>query len=408
MNTRQCLICSASLEPFISFGQMPIANGFLTPADYSSEYFFELQAGFCGSCYMVQLIEQPRREKMFHENYAFFSSTSTRMAKHFETLAELVKARYLKASDPLVVELGSNDGILLGHFARSGIRHVGVEPSANVAQVAREKGICTISRFFDEDLAQQIVTDHGQADVILAANVMCHIPYLHSVLDGFGKLLKSDGVIIFEDPYLGDIVEKISYDQIYDEHAFYFSVASLSFLFAKHGFEIVDVRPQSVHGGSMRYFVARTGVHPVDPSVGAQLAKEDQLGLRDSGTYVTLRHNVERSRDELLALLKRLRQEGKRVVGYGATSKSTTVTNYCGLTAELVEFISDTTPIKQGKFSPGVHIPVRPYEEFRAHYPDYGLLFAWNHSGEVMAKELDFRDKGGKWISYVPSVQILE
>ncbi len=405
---KKCLVCGSLIEPFMSFGRMPIANGFLTPDQFASEYFFELKVGFCANCKMVQLTEQVEREKMFHDEYAFFSSTSARMALHFKEFADFVTNQYLQLPDSFVVEIGSNDGIMLQNFAKAGIRHLGIEPSANVARVAIEKGIQTVCKFFDEDLAREIVAEHGQADAFLGANVMCHLPYLHSVAAGIKILLKPGGVLIFEDPYLGDIVEKTSYDQIYDEHAFYFSGASLSYLFEQHELEIVDVRPQNVHGGSMRYVVAHQGAHKASAAVAAQRAKEESLGLHRPETYDRLRHNIERSRDDLMALLRDLKGQGKRVVGYGATSKSTTVTNYCGITPDLVEFISDTTPIKQGKFSPGAHIPVRPYEEFVTNYPDYALLFAWNHGEEIMDKEQKFQSAGGRWIAYVPKVKSIE
>jgi len=374
---------------------MPIANGFLLPEQFASEYFFELRVAHCTTCGMVQLVDHVDREKMFHENYAFYSSTSKRMAEHFQRLAEDVRTRHLRGKDPFVVEIGSNDGITLQHFARAGIRHLGIEPSANVAEVARGKGVQTICRFFDEALARDIVSEHGQAEVFLGANVMCHIPYLHSVAEGIRLLLKPGGVLIYEDPYLGDIVEKTSYDQIYDEHAFYFSVASVSHLFGAHGMEVVDVAPQNVHGGSMRYVIAHKGSRPVSQAVERQRAKERSLGLHQASTYKQLSRNIECSRDDLTKLLRELVRQGKRVVGYGATSKSTTVTNYCGIT------------IKQGKFSPGVHIPVRPYAEFVSRYPDFALLFAWNHGEEIMAKEGAFVTAGGKWISYVPKVAVL-
>jgi methylation protein EvaC len=391
----------------MTFGKMPIANGFLNPEQFVEEYFFELKVAFCPHCKMVQLIEQPDRERMFHENYAFFSSTSTRMAIHFKDFAEAVTANYLRSFDPFVLEIGSNDGIMLQHFAKKKIRHLGLEPSANVAQVAIENGVNTVSKFFDEDLAQQIVAEYGQADVFLGANVMCHIPYLHSVVAGIKLLLKPKGIVMFEDPYLGDIIEKKSYDQIYDEHAFYFSVASISYLFAQHGLELIDIQPQNVHGGSMRYILAHKGAYDVSASVIAQKKKEEILGLNQEQTYERLRRNIEKSRDDLRDILYNVKKQSKRVVGYAATSKSTTVTNYCGITPDLIEYISDTTPIKQGKFSPGVHIPVRPYEEFKANYPDYALLFGWNHAEEIMEKEQTFRDVGGKWILYVPEVKIL-
>src|SRR6266550_4396321 len=288
-----CLICETAVNSFMSFGRMPIANGFLAPAQFGDEYFFELQVGFCPQCTMVQLTEQVDREKMFHGEDVFFSSTSTRMAEHFKQFAADVTDRYLESPDPFVVEIGSNDGIMLQNFAGAGIRHLGIEPSANVAAIARAKGVQTICQFFDEKLAREIVAEHGQADAFLGANVMCHLPYLHSVAAGIKLLLKPDGVLIFEDPYLGDIVEKTSYDQIYDEHAFYFSVASLSNLFAAHDLEIVDVQPQTVHGGSMRYVVAHRGARPVSQAVAAQRAREDLLGLKLPETYAGLRRNIE-------------------------------------------------------------------------------------------------------------------
>jgi len=391
----------------MSFGRMPIANGFLTPEQFADEYFFELKVGFCEHCTMVQLTEQVDRDKMFHGEYAFFSSTSTRMAEHFGRFAQSVMQDYLTEPDPFVVEIGSNDGIMMQNFAQAGIRHLGIEPSANVAAVAKGKGINTICEFFDENLARRIVGEYGQADAFLGANVMCHLPYLHSVAAGIKILLKPTGVLMFEDPYMGDIVEKTSYDQIYDEHAFYFSVASISNLFAQHDLEVIDVLPQNVHGGSMRYVITHKGARTPSPAVTAQRAKEAAMGLSKRETYDNLHRNIEASREELLKLLRDLKQQGKRVVGYGATSKSTTVTNYCGITPDLVEFISDTTPIKQGKFSPGAHIPVRPYEDFKANYPDYALLFAWNHGEEIIEKETAFQQAGGKWIVYVPEVKVL-
>lgn len=402
-----CLICSQSMEPFISFGRMPIANGFLTTAQFAAEYFFELKVGFCDRCKMVQLTELVDRERMFHENYAFFSSTSSRMADHFQSLAFLAQERYLGKSDPFIVEIGSNDGIMLQHFAKAGIRHLGIEPSANVAEVARGNGVQTICRFFDETLAREIVNLHGQADVFFGANVMCHIPYLHSVVAGIKILMKPEGYVIFEDPYLGDIIEKTSYDQIYDEHAFYFSLSSVRYLFSKYDMDVVDVHPQNVHGGSMRYVISHRGAYPVSSAVRHLEEREKAQKLDQRETYKSFRSNVEKSRQDLMTLLKDLKRQGKRVAAYAATSKSTTVTNFCGITPDLLEYISDTTPIKQGKYSPGVHIPVRPYEEFKAHYPDYALLFGWNHAEEIMAKEQAFTAAGGKWILYVPEVHVV-
>ena len=403
----KCRICQAGYDPFISFGKMPIANGFLTPDRFSEEYFFELRVGFCSNCNMVQLVEQPDRERMFHEDYPFFSGTSKAMGIHFQEFANHVIEEYLLDDDPFVVEIGSNDGIMLAHFAKASFLHLGIEPSSNVAQVAKDQGINTITEFFDEELARKIVSQYGQADAFLGANVMCHIPYLHSIVAGIEILLKPDGIVMFEDPYLGDIIQKTTYDQIYDEHAFLFSVRSIQYLFKKYGMEVIDVEPQETHGGSMRYIIARDGARSVSENVYNQLEKENKLGLNKSKTYEFFRRNCEHSRDSLMALLNDIKEQGKRIVGYAATSKSTTIINYCGITTDHIEFISDTTPVKQGKFSPGAHIPVCPYEDFVANYPNYALLFAYNHAREIMAKEEKFIQSGGKWIVYVPEVKIL-
>lgn len=403
----KCLVCESAIKPFVDFGPMPIANGFLKPDEFSQEPRFSLKVALCAKCGMVQLTELVEREKMFNDNYAFFSSTSSRMAAHFKLFAEDIQKRFLAEKDPFVVEIGSNDGIMLQNFAQKGIRHLGIEPSGNVAEVARQRGIKTISKFFNEEVAEEIIKENGHADAFLAANVMCHIPYIHSVAAGIKKLLKPKGVLVYEDPYMGDIVEKTSYDQIYDEHAFYFCVGSVQYLFKQHGLEVFDIAHQDVHGGSMRYFIGHAGARPVSKAVSDQLKKENDVWkLKDPATYEALRANIERSRKQLRELLTELKKSGKRVAGYGATSKSTTVINYCDLNGELIEYISDTTPIKQGKFSPGAHIPIKPYQEFESAYPDYALLFAWNHAPEIMAKEERFKKAGGKWIVYVPEVKV--
>ena len=403
----ECLACRAPIEPFMSFGRMPIANGFLREEDFVDEFFFELCVGFCQHCTLVQLTHVVDPDKLFHGGYAYLSSISVRMADHFRLFADDVCRKHLGGNGGFVVEIGSNDGIMLQHFATRGLRHLGVEPSSNVAEVARQKGISTLCEFFGETTAQAIVSEYGQADVILGANVVCHLPNIHSVLRGVNVLLKKDGVFIFEEPYLGDILDKVAYDQIYDEHVFYFSATSLQNLLARYGMEVVDVVPQPVHGGSMRYVVARVGEIRPSPALVARLASEADAGVGRYETFVTFRDRVMESRDQLRKLLRRLRREGKVIAGYGATSKSTTVTNFCGIGPEEIAYISDTSPTKQGRYSPGVHIPIAPYEQFCAAYPDYAVLFAWNHAAEILPKEATFRACGGQFILYVPSVQVM-
>jgi methylation protein EvaC len=236
---------------------------------------------------------------------------------------------------------------------------------------------------------------------------MCHIPDLPGVALGVQRPLKADGVFIFEDPYLGDMIAKTAYDQIYDEHVFIFSANSVQRAFAPFGLELIDVMPQITHGGSMRYTLAPKGSRQVSQKVNEQLAKEAALGLDRAETFLQFKANCESSRAALMQTLERLRSQQKRIVGYGATSKSTTVINYCGITPAHVEFISDTTPIKQGRLSPGAHIPVKPYGEFAKRYPDYALLVAWNHAAEIREKEAGLVAGGGRWIVYVPEVAIV-
>lgn len=403
-----CRVSGDILIPVLDLGDQPLGNGFLMPNQFLDEYFYRMTAGFSEASKLFQLIEQPSPEKMFHENYAFFSSTSKFMELHFKEFAdEIIASKYLSKNDPFVVELGCNDGIMLKEFAKAGIRHLGIEPSRNVAEVANSNGVRTISEFFSDSLAKSIVSKEGQADAFLAANVMCHIPDILSVAKGISTLVKSTGVVMFEDPYLGDVIEKTSYDQIYDEHVFLFSAHSVQYLFHLCGMELIDVVPQKTHGGSMRYVLAHAGVYPVDNSVEKLLEKERGLGLHRASTLEMFRSNVERSRTELVNLLKELKAQGKRIAGYGATSKSTTILNYCGIGPDLIEYITDTTPIKQGKFTPGMHIPVKTYEAFKANPPDYAILFAWNHAEEIMAKERAYMESGGRWILHVPKVQVI-
>ncbi|MFO0782213.1 MAG: class I SAM-dependent methyltransferase [Phycisphaerales bacterium] len=402
-----CLICGTPIEPFMSFGPMPLGNGFRKPDDARPEYRFEMEPAVCPSCTTFQLVRQPSPEQMFHGEYAFFSGTSKRMGEHFAQFAQVVRRDFLQGADPFVVELGSNDGIMMRNFAGWGVRHLGVEPSANVAAAAQKAGVRTKVAFFSPAVAQQIVQEDGQADAVLAANVMCHIPTINQIAEGIAALLKPQGVLAFEDPYLGDVLEQTTYDQIYDEHTFLFTVHSVNAIFGRVGMEVFRAEPQWTHGGSMRYYLARRGVRAQEASVKQVLERERTLGVDKPETYQRFRKACEDRRAALVHLLKKVRGSGARVVGYGATSKSTTILNYCGIGPDLIDFITDTTPTKQGKVTPGSHIPVKPHADFAAGKPEYALLFAYNHAQEIMEKEREFTASGGKWITYVPEVKVL-
>lgn len=405
--TDHCRVCDAPISAFMSFGQQPIANGFHSPDETGDEYFYELAPAFCESCGTLQIIDQPPAEAMFHDQYAFFTRTSRSMVAHFGDYAAWVAENFVGGPDPFVVEVGSNDGAMLENFAKTGTRHLGIEPSDNTAAEARRHGVETLCAFLNPETAKSVVETHGNADAVIAANVICHIPDVQAIAQAIDILLKDDGVFVFEEPYLGDMVENTSYDQLYDEHVFIFSLRAVSAWFKPFGMELVDALPQGTHGGSMRYVIARNGARAVSPRVAELTARETELGLDKPETFDAFRTACEESRDGLVKLLRQLNAEGKRVVGYGATSKSTTVMNYCGIGPDDIAFISDTTPIKQGKLTPGTNIPVRPYEEFAADYPDYAVLFAWNHKAEIFANEGDYVAAGGKWITFVPRVEVI-
>nr|ACJ60959.1 VEG17 [uncultured soil bacterium] len=404
--TTQCRICDGTVREFIDFGRQPLSDAFVVPGDTREEFFYHLATGICDTCTMVQLMEEIPRDRMFHEEYPYLSSGSAYMRTHFEELAKRFLATELTGEDAFIVELGSNDGIMLKAVAEAGVRHLGVDPSG-VADLAAAKGIRVRKDFFEEATAADIRANERPADVIYAANTLCHIPYMDSILKGVNALLGPNGVFVFEDPYLGDIVERTSFDQIYDEHFFFFTARSVQEMARRHGLELVDVERIPVHGGEVRYTLALAGARTPTNAVAELLAWEAERQLSEYATLERFAVKVKKNKEDLIALLTKLRDEGKRVVGYGATAKGATVNNFCGVTPDLVEFISDTTPAKQGKLSPGQHIPVHPHKKFADNYPDYALLFAWNHADEIMNAEQAFRDAGGKWILYVPDVHVI-
>ena len=407
-STESCRVSGGFLNEIIDFGRQPLGNGFLDKTDFKNEYFYDMKLGFNDTSKMAQLLFQPDPEKMFHEDYAFFSSTSLSMSIHFEELSDFIlNSSYISDLDPFIVELGCNDGILLKHFARKGINHIGIEPSINVAEIANKNGVKTISKFFNKNLAKDIVKNNGRANIVVSANVMCHIPNIIDVVEGLNILIADKGVLVFEDPYLGDVVEKTSYDQIYDEHVYLFSAISVKKLFEKYDFELIDLQPQKTHGGSMRYILAHKGMYSIQPNVNKILEKEKTLGLDNLDKLNIFASNVKESRIKLIELLKSIKSSGKTIAGYAATSKSTTILNYCKIGTEYIDYISDTTPMKQGKFSPGMHIPIVSHQHFLDNPPDFAFLLAWNHLDEIISKEVKFTENGGQWIINVPEPRIL-
>ncbi len=356
---------------------------------------------------MVQLMEEVPRQRMFHEEYPFRTSTSARMRRHFEATAHRILRNELAGDDPFMVEIGCNDGTMIRSIAAAGVRHLGVDPAVAAVEDAMRDGVEVRVGFFEESTAGEIADTAGRADVVYAANTICHIPYLGSVFRGLDLLLKPRGVFVFEDPYLGHIVELGSFDQIYDEHFFLFSAQSIARAAQHFGYDLVDVERLDVHGGELRYTVARLGAREPTAAVAKVLREESDRALHAPGTMLAFARTVAQRRDALVHLLRELQGADKEVAGYGATAKSATVLNYCGITADLLPCVYDTTPAKQGKLTPGTHIPVLPFPGSVDDYPEYFLLLAWNHREEIVAKETAFRQAGGQWISYVPEVQLV-
>lgn len=400
-----CRICSDEVVACLDLGPQPVSSDYPRSPSDDSGHRFRLAVGVCTSCTMVQQLEETPPSLMFGKAYPFRTSTSQHMRAHFRATAERLLRGLPHGSDPFIVEIGSNDGSLLRTVAQAGVRHLGVDPSGDAVQDEGLPEVRGLVDFFHEETATSVRKEHGEADIVYSANTVSHISGLGEVLRGLDVLLKRDGIFVCEDRYLADIVDNTSFDQIYDEHFYLFSVRSVQALASRFGFELVNVEHLDVHGGSMRYTIAREGTRDVSPSVTRLLAREHDLGLHDPATYIRFGERVESIRSELVGLLRKLREQGATVVGYAATAKSATVLNYCGIGPELLPFICDSTPAKQGRLAPGTMIPIRSPEAF-VPYPDYALLFAWNHAEEIMAKERSFTESGGHWITYVPKVHV--
>jgi methylation protein EvaC len=306
-----------------------------------------------------------------------------------------------------VVELGCNDGILLENIAKDKARTMGIEPAKNAAQLARNKGIKIIADFFDYQLAKKIKGEHGWAEIIVGSNTISHIEDLNSVFKGVEELLKNNGWFIFEDPYIHDIVKKCSFDQIYDEHIYYFCGLNIKKLAEKHNFQLIDMVWQDVHGGSMRYYLKKGSENKINSKVSSFIAKEKKANLDKTAGFKNFYSQTNKIIAHLKKLLIRLKKQGKEVVGYGAASKSTILLNLAKIDSTLLDYIVDNSPTKIGKFTPMTKIPIKDEESFRKDHPDYALLLAWNHKEEIFEKEWRYRQRGGKFILYNPKIEII-
>ena len=396
----KCKLTNKEIMPFMSFGKMPLANGFLNESEFKNEFFFEMEVCFSEQLSLFQLNDHPAPEKMFNKKYPFYTGSSKSMILHFKQYADWIKSKFLKSNSKLI-EIGSNDGTFLSNFKNSSIDYIGFEPSENVATQAKQNNIKTVNNFFNLENIKSLKNFKNNTDVICASNVICHIPDLKNLILTIDELLTKEGVFIFEEPYMGSMFDKISYDQIYDEHIFMFSISSVKKIAELYNFELIDILPQYTHGGSMRYIVGRKNQHSINNRVNEGLSVEIKKNLDNFQSCLKFKKNCEKSKEKLINNLKKIKSDGKQICGYAATSKSTTILNYCNLDKTIFNFICDTTNEKIGKFSPGTHIPIVPISHFHNNLPDIAYLFAWNHKDEIFEKEKDFINKGGEWISHV-------
>jgi len=395
-------------KEFLDLGRHPIANAFLKEKDFDGEFLFDLKVVLDTESKLVSIKNFVEPEKIFNENYPYTTSNSFPMVKHFKETAEML----MKEFNPLtVMEIGSNDGVFLKNWSND--YTIGVEPCSNFAKITKGMGYQTYNEFWTTGLSEKIKNDgYLLFDLIYAANCICHIHDLDDTFKAVKNLLHKDGVFVFEDPSLLKILERNSYDQIYDEHPHLFSITALDNILMKNGLKIFRVENLSVHGGSNRVYVSHLPVHtffrfrPVEISVRENLQKEDDFGLNEFKTYQEFAKRVEKSKNDLVELLVKLKNDGKRIMCIGATAKSTTVFNYCGIDTDLIELITDTTKDKQGMCAPGSHIPVVSRESIDINDYDYVYLGAWNFKDVIVGIESEFIENGGKFITHVPKVEI--
>ena len=387
----KCKVTGQKIPIIFNFGKMPIANNFSNKVDKKNLY--EMKIAFNESNGLFQLVSAPNPKKLFNDSYAFMSSTSNSMKIHFKKIANSIKKMMKKNSK--IMEIGCNDGIFLQNFRN--FEHLGIEPSKNVCSVSRSKKLKVLNSFFSEKLIKQKKL-LNKFDFIFAANVICHIPNMLALFKCIEKSLKQDGFFIFEEPYLGAMLEKTSYDQIYDEHFYMFSVSSIISILDKFNLKLVSAERIPTHGGSMRYYVKKTNSTKISEKLKQILKYEKKLKISKIKTIKKFVANCINSKKRILKIMKRIKTKGEDIYGYGATSKSTTILHFCNVKDNFIKGIFDNTPTKIGKYFPAKKINIIDYKEFKKIKPKYCFLFAWNHYKEIFKKE---KKNKIKWFCHI-------
>jgi 2-polyprenyl-3-methyl-5-hydroxy-6-metoxy-1,4-benzoquinol methylase len=406
-----CRFCGADLEfEFLDLGMTPLCETFLTKEQLNhTEQYYPLRVYVCGRCFLVQLQEYVSPQEIFSSEYPYFASYSDSWLRHAKAYADLATDRFSLSSRSQVVEIASNDGYLLQYFIQRGIPVLGVEPARNVAQVATEKGIPTVTKFFGCDTARELVGAGKQADLLLGNNVLAHVPQLNDFVEGLRILLKPTGVITMEFPHLARLIAGNEFDTIYHEHFSYLSFHTVEKIFAAHGLTLFDVEELPSHGGSLRIYARHTEdtSKPVLKKVSELRVREEIAGLTTLTYYAPFSERVKTTKWKLLAFLIDAKQAGKTIVGYGAPGKGNTLLNYCGIRTDFLDYTVDRNPAKHGKYTPGTHIPIYPVERIRETKPDYVLILPWNLKKEVMEQMSYIREWGGVFAVPIPEVTIV-
>ena len=406
----KCLFCASPLiQTFVDLGMSPLCESYVSREQLNQmEAFYPLHVRVCGQCFLVQLEQFVSPEHIFTE-YAYFSSYSDSWLAHAKDYVDMIAGRLNLGPGSLAIELGSNDGYLLQNFVKKGVPALGVEPAANVAKAAVDKGVPSLVAFFGRKTAQKIVADGKKADLVIGNNVLAQVPDINDFVAGIQIVLKSQGVATLEFPHLVRLMEQNQFDTIYHEHFSYFSLISAEKIFAAHGLTLFDVEELPTHGGSMRIYARHVADEskPVSTRLADLRNRELALGLHQMNAYSSFDEQVKATKRNLLDFLIQARRAGKKIAGYGAPGKGNTLLNYCGIRTDFLEFTVDRNPYKQGKFLPGTHVPIFPVEKIDETNPDYLLILPWNFKDEIIKQMARIRNWGGQFVIPIPNVQVI-
>jgi SAM-dependent methyltransferase len=407
--TKTCRFCGKGLErTFVDLGMSPLCETYPSPEDLNrGEIYYPLHVYVCDQCFLVQLEQYESPENIFSD-YAYFSSYSDSWLKHAENYCNQMMSRVGLTEESFVIEVASNDGYLLQYFVRQSVPVLGIEPAANVARVAVEKGVPTLVQFFGSQLARELTASGLCADLVLGNNVLAQVPDLNDFVDGLKIMLKPRGILTLEFPHLLRLIERNEFDTIYHEHFSYFSMLTTVRILEAHELKVFDVEELATHGGSLRVYACRADdqTREVEPSVRELIAEEQRAGLDTPQGYEGFALQVRRTKWELVDFLLTAAREGKAVAGYGAPGKSATLLQYCGIGKDLIEYTVDRSPFKQGRFLPGSHIPIYHPDRIRETRPDYVVILPWNLKNEIMAQLHFIREWGGRFVVPIPKVTI--